>query len=93
MARPSTRVSRILAYACILGCISQLYDAVLAPSGRKTTQRAILAQIQRSEPTTVGNLAEALVMDAGARWPIRSSHWRETDWSRSMLTRKTGAIG
>lgn len=47
-------------------CISQLYDAVLAPSGLKTTQRAILAQIQRSEPTTVGNLAEALVVDAGA---------------------------
>ena len=46
--------------------ISQLYDAVLAPSGLKTTQRAILSQIRRSEPTTVGNLAEALVMDAGA---------------------------
>ena len=45
--------------------ISQLYDAALAPSGLKTTQRAILAQIRRSEPTTVGNLAEALVMDAG----------------------------
>jgi DNA-binding MarR family transcriptional regulator len=46
--------------------ISQLYDAALAPSGLKTTQRAILAQIHRSEPTTVGGLAEALVMDAGA---------------------------
>src|ERR1700733_1995478 len=46
--------------------ISLLYDAALAPSGLKTTQRAILAQIHRSEPTTVGNLAEALVMDAGA---------------------------
>jgi DNA-binding MarR family transcriptional regulator len=46
--------------------ISQLYDAVLAPSGLKTTQRAILAQIRRSESTTVGHLAEALVMDAGA---------------------------
>ena len=46
--------------------ISQLYDAALAPSGLKTTQRAILAHIRRSEPTTVGNLAEALVMDAGA---------------------------
>lgn len=46
--------------------ISQLYDAVLAPSGLKTTQRAILAQISRSEPTTVGALAEALVMDSGA---------------------------
>ena len=46
--------------------ISQLYDTALAPSGVKTTQRAILAQISRSEPTTVGALAEALVMDSGA---------------------------
>ncbi len=45
--------------------ISQLYDAALAPCGLKTTQRAILAQIGRSEPATVGALAEALVMDAG----------------------------
>ena len=46
--------------------ISQLYDTALAPSGLKTTQRAILAQLGRSGPTTVGELAEALVMDAGA---------------------------
>src|SRR5260370_16160944 len=45
--------------------ISQLYDAALAPSGLKTTQRAILAEIGRSEPTTVGALADTLVMDAG----------------------------
>ena len=46
--------------------ISQLYDLALAPAGLKTTQRAILAEIARSEPATVGDLAEALVMDAGA---------------------------
>ena len=46
--------------------ISQLYDTALAPSGLKTTQHAILAQIGRSEPTTVGELAGALVMDSGA---------------------------
>jgi DNA-binding MarR family transcriptional regulator len=46
--------------------ISQLYDTALAPSGLKTTQRAILSQIRRSEPTTVGALADALVMDSGA---------------------------
>ena len=46
--------------------VSQLYDTALAPSGLKTTQRAILAQISRSEPTTVGALADALVMDSGA---------------------------
>ena len=45
--------------------ISQLYDTALAPSGLKTTQRAILAEIGRSEPTTVGSLADALVMDSG----------------------------
>jgi DNA-binding MarR family transcriptional regulator len=46
--------------------ISQLYDAALAPSGLKITQRAILAQIGRAGSTNVGMLAEALVMDAGA---------------------------
>src|ERR1700761_3732693 len=46
--------------------ISQLYDTALAPSGLKTTQRSILAQLRRSEPSTVGDLAEALVMDSGA---------------------------
>jgi DNA-binding MarR family transcriptional regulator len=45
--------------------ISQLYDAALAPSGLKTTQRAILAEISRTEPTGVGALADALVMDPG----------------------------
>jgi len=45
--------------------ISLFYDAALAPAGLKTTQRAILAQILRSQPTTVGKLAEALVMDSG----------------------------
>jgi len=46
--------------------ISQLYDMALAPSGLKTTQRAILAQINRSKATKVGALAESLVMDSGA---------------------------
>jgi DNA-binding MarR family transcriptional regulator len=46
--------------------ISQLYDTALAPTGLKTTQRAILAEIGRAEPVSVGKLAEALVMDSGA---------------------------
>jgi DNA-binding MarR family transcriptional regulator len=46
--------------------ISQLYDTALAPSGLKTTQRAILSELRRSEPATVGELASALVMNAGA---------------------------
>jgi DNA-binding MarR family transcriptional regulator len=46
--------------------VSQLYDQALAPSGMKITQRAILAQINRSGSTNVGLLADALVMDSGA---------------------------
>jgi DNA-binding MarR family transcriptional regulator len=45
--------------------VSQLYDEVLAPSGLKTTQRAILAEIRRSGPMTVRTLADKLVMDPG----------------------------
>lgn len=46
--------------------LSRLYDMAVAPSGLKTTQAAILAEINRSQPCPVGALAEALVMDAGA---------------------------
>jgi DNA-binding MarR family transcriptional regulator len=45
--------------------VSQLYDAVLAPSGIKTTQRAILAQVDRTKPISMNRLADALVMDSG----------------------------
>jgi DNA-binding MarR family transcriptional regulator len=38
----------------------------VAPCGLKTTQAAVLAEINRSQPCPVGMLAEALVMDAGA---------------------------
>lgn len=44
--------------------VSQMYDQALAPSGLKTTQRAILAQLRRSGALSVGALAEALVKEA-----------------------------
>ncbi len=44
-------------------CSSTIWRS--APSGLKVTQRAILARIGRSEPTSVGELADGLVMDAG----------------------------
>jgi len=46
--------------------VSQLYDAALSRSGLSINQRGILAHIGRSVPLTVGQLAEALVMDPGA---------------------------
>ena len=46
--------------------VSQLYDAILAPSGLRTTQRAILNHISRAGTPSVGELAADLVMDRGA---------------------------
>jgi DNA-binding MarR family transcriptional regulator len=46
--------------------LSRLYDVAVAPSGLKTTQAAILAEIARSQPCPVGELAEKMVMDSGA---------------------------
>jgi DNA-binding MarR family transcriptional regulator len=47
--------------------VSQLYDSALEPCGLRTTQRSILMQIARSgKPPSLGELAEALVMDRGA---------------------------
>lgn len=46
--------------------VSQLYDSCLAPAGLKSTQYAILNEIYRraDELPTLGELAEALVMDS-----------------------------
>lgn len=45
--------------------MSQAYDAALDGSGLKTTQRAILATLERDGPITVGALAQVMVMDPG----------------------------
>jgi DNA-binding MarR family transcriptional regulator len=46
--------------------VSQLYDAILAPCGLRTTQRAILNHVSRAGTPSVGELAADLVMDRGA---------------------------
>jgi DNA-binding MarR family transcriptional regulator len=46
--------------------VSQLYDAVLAPCGLRSTQRSILLHIARAETPTIGELAIALVLDRSA---------------------------
>jgi DNA-binding MarR family transcriptional regulator len=45
--------------------LSQFYDSVLAPSGLKSTQFAMLTEIDRRAhaPPTIRELSEALVMD------------------------------
>jgi DNA-binding MarR family transcriptional regulator len=45
--------------------VSQMYDAALAPAGLKTTQFAILSEIDRraDDPPTMHELADAMVLD------------------------------
>jgi DNA-binding MarR family transcriptional regulator len=46
--------------------VSQLYDAILAPSGLRSTQRAILLYVSRRGSPTMSALATALVLDRSA---------------------------
>jgi DNA-binding MarR family transcriptional regulator len=46
--------------------VSQFYDAVLAPSGLRSTQRSILIHVARAGTPTMGTLAQALVLDRSA---------------------------
>jgi len=46
--------------------VSQLYDAVLAPSGLRGTQRSLLIHIARAGTPAMGALAAALVLDRSA---------------------------
>ena len=43
--------------------VTQFYDQVLAPSGLRATQFAILGRLRRNGPMTINELAAALVMD------------------------------
>jgi DNA-binding MarR family transcriptional regulator len=43
--------------------VTQFYDQLLAPSGLRTTQFAILGRLRRSGPMPINALAAALVMD------------------------------
>ncbi|MDB5359408.1 MAG: MarR family transcriptional regulator [Rhodospirillales bacterium] len=46
--------------------VSQLYDAVLAPCGLRSTQRSLLIHIARAGAPSMGELAAALVLDRSA---------------------------
>lgn len=46
--------------------VSQLYDAMLAPTGLRSTQRAILVNVARQGSPTMSELAAALVLDRSA---------------------------
>ena len=73
--------------------LTQFYDEALEPSGLRSTQYAILAELTRSEePPTLAELASTLVSDRSAVGhnlrPLRG-----TAMSRSTRGRRTGANG
>jgi DNA-binding MarR family transcriptional regulator len=43
--------------------VTQLYDAALQETGLRSTQFAILVAIAKSQPVSIGSLADVLVMD------------------------------
>ncbi|WP_076861628.1 MarR family winged helix-turn-helix transcriptional regulator [Bradyrhizobium mercantei] len=66
MARIETSRCNLTALRKATRRVSQLYDQVLARSGLRGTQRAILVYVKRSGAPTMGELAAALVLDRTA---------------------------
>ena len=66
MAEIKTTRCNITAFRKATRRVSQLYDALLAPSGLRGTQRAILVHVAKSGSPTMGELAAALVLDRTA---------------------------
>jgi DNA-binding MarR family transcriptional regulator len=58
-----TRECNCLAIRQAARHVTQFYDQVLAPSGLRATQFAILGRLRRGGPMTINALAGALVMD------------------------------
>jgi DNA-binding MarR family transcriptional regulator len=66
MARMDTTRCNLTAFRKATRRVSQLYDEILAPTGLRGTQRAILVHVARSQSATIGELAAALVLDRTA---------------------------
>jgi DNA-binding MarR family transcriptional regulator len=65
-ALPSENRCNVTALRKATRCVSQLYDAILAPTGLRSTQRALLVNVARLGSPTMSELAAALVLDRSA---------------------------
>src|SRR5882757_6735888 len=65
-ALPSENRCNVTALRKATRRISQLYDAMLAPTGLRSTQRALLVNVARLGSPTMSELAAALVLDRSA---------------------------
>jgi len=60
---PVARLCNCLALRQAARHVTQFYDQLLAPSGLRATQFAILARLKRRGPLTINALAREMVMD------------------------------
>lgn len=71
--------------------LTQLYDAVLAPSGLRSTQYALLNRLDPDEPIAMGDLADALGMDrttlTRALAPLERQGWLVVEDGTDRRTR------
>jgi len=61
--KPGIEVCNCHAVRAAARHVTQAYDAFLAPTGLRTTQFSILANLKRNGPLTINALAENMVMD------------------------------
>jgi DNA-binding MarR family transcriptional regulator len=66
LAVPSENRCNVTALRKATRCVSQLYDAMLAPTGLRSTQRALIFTVARLGSPTMSELAAALVLDPTA---------------------------
>jgi DNA-binding MarR family transcriptional regulator len=75
--------------------LTQLYDNILAPSGLRSTQYALLSQLASSEPIAMTDLAEVLGMDrttlTRAVAPLERQGWLRVEEGSDRRTRQVRA--
>lgn len=75
--------------------LTQLYDAIIAPSGLRTTQYALLNRLDLDTPVAMGDLAEMLGMDrttlTRALAPLERQGWLRVETGPDRRTRQVRA--
>ena len=72
--------------------LAQVYDAIMAPSGLRNTQFALLSRLDREKPVGMGDLADLLAMDrttlTRALAPLERQGWLLVEAGADRRTRQ-----
>jgi DNA-binding MarR family transcriptional regulator len=95
--RPDTPTVPVIACTCTSvrrtgRMLGQLYDTIMAPSGLRNTQFALLNRIDQETPVSMGDLAELLAMDrttlTRALAPLERQGWVLVEAGTDRRTRQ-----